>query len=114
MSWTAVLLWAGIIFYLSSLSNFGLHPETDLVSLLAHTVEYALLTILLMRALTGEKLTARRAGWIAALLALAYAGSDEYHQSFVANRTPSALDFLIDAAAIGTVVIAAIAREQAD
>jgi len=113
MNWAAVLLWAGIIFYASSLSDLGLSTKTNLVPILGHALEYAVLTFLLIRALGSKKPTIRRTVWIAALLALAYAGSDEYHQSFVANRHPSALDILVDAAAIGAVAILTVTREQA-
>ena len=113
MNWTAVLSWAGIIFYASSLSDLGLSTKTDLVPILAHALEYAVLTVLLIRALGSKKSTVRRTAWIAALLALAYAGSDEYHQSFVANRHPSAFDILVDAAAIGAVAIVTVTRERA-
>lgn len=113
MNWAAVLSWAGIIFYASSLSDLGLSTKTNLVPILGHALEYAVLTVLLIRALGSKKSTVRRTVWIAALLALAYAGSDEYHQSFVANRHPSALDLLVDAAAIGAVAIVTVKREQA-
>ena len=113
MNWAAVLSWAGIIFYASSLSDLGLSTETNLAPILGHALEYAVLTFLLIRALGSKNSAARRTVWIAALLALAYAGSDEYHQSFVANRHPSALDLLVDAAAIGAVAILTVTREQA-
>lgn len=113
MDWGAVLLWAGLIFYLSSLSDLGVNPRTKLVPMVAHAVEYAVLTILLIRALGGEKLGPRPGVWIAGLLALGYAVSDEYHQAFVANRTSSILDLLIDALAIGAVVMAVVTRKNA-
>jgi len=113
MNWMAALSWAGIIFYASSLSDLGLSTKTDLVPILAHALEYAVLTVLLIRALGSKKSAVRRTAWIAALLALAYAGSDEYHQSFVANRHPSAFDILVDAAAIGAVAIVTVTRERA-
>jgi len=80
--------------------------------MLAHVFEFGVLTILLIRALTGERHTARRAVWIAVLLALAYAVSDEYHQTFVAQREPSLLDLLIDALAISAVATVALTREH--
>ena len=80
---------------------------------IAHALEYVVLTVLIIRALRGARHTTRRTVWIAALLALVYAGLDEYHQSFVANRHPSVLDLLVDATAIGAVAIVAVTREQA-
>ena len=112
VNWAAVLLWAGIIFNLSSVSDFGMKTTPKSLSVLAHAFEFGVLTILLIRALRGERYAVPRAVWMAALLALIYAGSDEYHQSFVANRHPSVFDLLIDAAAIGAVAIVALTREQ--
>ncbi|MEO5721371.1 MAG: VanZ family protein, partial [Chthoniobacterales bacterium] len=64
----------------------------------AHLTEYAILGILLARAFfRGEgKATARYAVLIW-LTALVWAGLDEFHQSFVASRTGSPIDVMIDA-----------------
>ena len=64
----------------------------------AHLAEYAILGTLLFRAIRGE-----RTGWswqwalAAIVIAALYAMTDEWHQSFVPSRTPSAWDVLIDA-----------------
>ena len=110
VGWAAVILWAGIIFYLSSLSHPAIRPKTELMAKLAHVVEFAVLTLLLIHALASHHLLARRAVWIAALLALAYAATDEFHQSFVPHRNPSPLDVLIDTIGIGAVTIVAAIR----
>jgi VanZ family protein len=102
-NWAAVLLWAGLIFYLSSMPKLGLRTDTLLVPKLAHVIEYAFLTFLLVRALEGHRSTRRRAAWIGAAIALVYAVTDEFHQGYVPNRHSSALDVLIDGIGIGTV-----------
>jgi VanZ family protein len=66
-----------------------------------HVCEYAVLAMLLCRALRRTSPHDRVAwswGTAAAALALAalYAGSDEYHQSFVATRYASAWDVVLD------------------
>ena|SRR3712207_4382209 len=78
-----------------------------LVRKLAHVTEYALLASLLLRALRpapGEAMLPR------AVTALAVAGAcaalDEFHQSFVASRTGSPRDVMIDVA--GAVIGVAI------
>ena len=51
--------------------------------------------------------------WLAAMLAVAYAASDEFHQSFVPNRHPSPLDILIDSIGIASATLfAASAYER--
>ena len=98
--WAPVLLWAGVIFALSSVPDLGTGLGTwDLVlRKLAHAAEYALLGALLFRALDRE---------VPALaLGVAYAASDELHQHFVRGRTGAPLDVLIDAVGVAIGVMA--------
>ena len=83
----------------------------------AHLSEYAILAALLFRALlatTGHRPPAPRwrAALLAWLLAATFAASDEFHQTFVESRGPSASDVLIDAtgAAAGLALVVAAAR----
>lgn len=66
----------------------------------AHFVEYAILAYLAARAFRTSPRPALAKRWFLASLALvvAYALLDEYHQSFVASRTGSIYDSLIDIA----------------
>lgn len=66
---------------------------------LAHLTEYAILGALLWRALRESfaTLTNRAVVGGAFLIAAIFAVSDEFHQSFVASRTASPPDVLIDA-----------------
>lgn len=64
--------------------------------------EYFLLTVLIWRALSGFDAQCRlqwrtRHAVLAWLLAVVYAASDEFHQSFVSSRQASLRDVLIDA-----------------
>ena len=75
----------------------------------AHMIEYAILAWLWWRALrrrASKEWSWKVAGW-AWCLSVVYAITDEAHQLFVANRTGSPLDVLIDAAgatlALGTI-----------
>lgn len=83
-------------------SGNALSPETlDRVNLLvrkaAHISEYAVLTLLAVRAMQfGKTMPRLRAVFGGPLVALLYAASDEFHQSFVPGRTPAVHDVLID------------------
>ena len=90
-AWIPVILWAGLIFGLSSIPSLGTGLGTwDLVlRKLAHTAEYAVLGFLLLRAL-GSELPAFAAGF-------AYAATDELHQHFVPGRHGALYDVAIDA-----------------
>jgi VanZ family protein len=89
-AWLPVVLWAGLIFGLSSIPSLGTGLGTwDLVlRKLAHATEYAVLGLLLLRALG-------RAG-AAVALGVLYAATDELHQHFVAGRHASPYDVAID------------------
>ena len=71
------------------------------------SVKWSVLTLLLIRALAAHQLPRARVLWMAAMLAVAYAASDEYHQSFVPSRHPSPLDILIDSIGISTATLLA-------
>ena len=88
-SWAPVLLWAGVIFALSSVPELGTGLGTwDLVlRKLAHASEYAILAMLLTRALADLP---------AFLGAFAFAITDELHQALVPGRSARPLDVAID------------------
>jgi len=72
--------------------------SAEMISLLvrkaAHMAEYAVLFCLYRRALFLSG--ARHSGVTALLMCACYAATDEWHQSFVANRGPSVIDVGID------------------
>jgi VanZ family protein len=102
--WLPVGIWAGLIFYLSSIPT--LHSGFSLLDFVlrkcAHVTEFAIFTTLLMRALRGTKHAWpwRRSAIVAGVFALLYAMSDEFHQSFVPGRGPSPIDVMIDGVGI--------------
>jgi VanZ family protein len=61
-----------------------------------HLTEYAILAALLFRAFRQRGPRAGRALAISFVLAAVYAALDEFHQSYVASRTGSPWDVLID------------------
>ncbi|HZD41562.1 MAG TPA: VanZ family protein [Terriglobales bacterium] len=120
--WWPAVVWAGIIFFFSteyfSAPNTGrllmpflswLFPaitprQTAFVHLMVrkagHVIEYFIFAVLLMRPFQGEQKQlpdTRTLVWILSTILL-YAASDEFHQLFVAGRTPSPRDVLIDCA----------------
>jgi len=121
--WLPLLIWLGVIFVDSTdlmsvehTSRFivpillwlkpGMAPET-IQSILfavrkcAHMAEYAILALLLWRALrSGSALRAKISMLFGAVLlgCAVVAASDEFHQSFVKSRTSSVRDVLLDIA----------------
>jgi VanZ like family len=92
--WLPVLAWAGLIFGLSAVPSLssGLGFWDLVLRKGAHVTEYAILGALLVRAL-GRGLPAFVVG-------VAYAITDEVHQTFVAGRHGSPVDVLVDAVGI--------------
>jgi VanZ family protein len=98
------------IFYLSAQEAVG--PELPgWVRIVAHFCEYALLAALWVWALAPA--LGRRAFAVAAAISLAYALSDEYHQSFVEGRDADPLDVAVDAAGIAFAITVLQARRAA-
>lgn len=97
--WLLVIIWAGFIFYLSHQPELksGLPHQWDFIlRKLAHITEYAILTFLLLRAISRYKVPQRKILILAFVFALFYAFSDEYHQSFIFGRQAASIDVLID------------------
>ncbi|MBN1418966.1 MAG: VanZ family protein [Planctomycetes bacterium] len=99
--WGAAILHAALLFYLSSLPAYP-EPIQDLfvegLDKLAHLMAYAVLGGLLWWALRASGAKVSRAAAAAILISLAYAVTDEVHQSFVPNREMSAADGVADVA----------------
>jgi VanZ family protein len=92
------LVLMGVIFLLSAQAdlNSGLGGWDTVLRKLAHMAEFGGLWWLWQRAL-GRPVAA-------AAIALAYAASDEWHQSFVAGRVASPLDWAIDATGVAIAI----------
>ena len=84
-----------VIFYLSAQPAAGHHPWWELIARkLGHITGYALLTALWAWALQG---VVRRPVLWAVGISLAYACTDEFHQTFVRGRNGTPVDVGIDA-----------------
>jgi VanZ family protein len=120
-AWWPALLWAGVIFFMSTDTFSSEHtawvlepvfrwlfpsltPEQfDLVHHYirksAHFTEYFVFCLLLYRGVSGASKAWRWSWGLAALfIAASYSVLDEIHQAFVASRTASAYDSLLDSA----------------
>jgi len=92
--WIPALLMMGIIFWFSAHASADL-PNFDwadaIVKKSGHVIGYALLAFSYWYALGMDK----KKRWLAWLLAILYALTDEYHQSYVSGRHPSIWDVII-------------------
>lgn len=73
----------------------------------AHMTEYAIFSIFVMIALIVDGINGVRIPVISAVIAIAFAATDEFHQTFVPGRYGCVLDVLIDAAGsiIGLIIV---------
>lgn len=97
--WSPVFLWAGLIFYLSSIPslNTGWGVWDFILRKIAHISEYFILTLFLFRAFKGTfKLSYKLLIVWSSVLSFLYVLSDEYHQTFVPTRSGNLEDVLID------------------
>ena len=92
--WLPVIIWAGIIFWLSSVPNLKTNLQYDFIlRKIAHCVEYFILTFFLHRAFKGSfNMGIFQLFVYPAALSFFYAVSDEFHQSFVPGRSASVRD----------------------
>ena len=120
MLYAPLVIWIGVIFFLSSGQGsmtrtsliirpileffFPSAPEETLlfyhgiIRKIAHFTEYAILGILACRAFAATDSVRKYFVLIAMGVVLLVAGSDEFNQSFNPERTGSPIDVLIDAA----------------
>jgi VanZ family protein len=93
----------GVIFFLSAQPdlNSGLGTWDLVLRKLAHMAEFGLLWLLWWRALGYRGKT------LPALITIAYAVTDELHQTTVDGRHGSPLDVLIDSAGVALAVLVA-------
>lgn len=120
--WILVILWMGLIFYLShqpatysnSLSlgitekilvsakklvtNLDIELDTfnHLIRKSAHFISYLILGILVLNAISKNKKLNLKWTMISISICMLYAISDELHQAFVPGRGPSVFDVVID------------------
>jgi VanZ family protein len=88
-----ILLWA-----FPHLSEATLKTLQLVTRKAGHFTEYAILASLLARAFrtSSHELLRKRWLWLSLLLVVAYSLTDEFHQTFVASRTGSIYDSMID------------------
>ena len=95
--WLPAIILMLVIFAFSATPSSGLpnfNAADFIIKKSAHMLGYALLALAYLRAFDND-ISKWKLAWVLAVL---YATSDEFHQSFVAGRYASWVDVLIDSA----------------
>jgi VanZ family protein len=107
--WLPVLLWAGVIFFFASLPGAVLPEILFFQDILFHILEYALLALLLTRALKNSRIKFF-SSWqrviLVILSCLIYAILDELYQGCIPGRVSAISDVISDG--LGIVIGSAI------
>jgi VanZ family protein len=96
--WLPVIVYLGIIFFLSSLPDLLAPEKVTHLDKITHFLEYGILSFLLARALTAQAPESWQKNFrlLAVIIAIIYGASDEIHQLFVPGRQCSFFDFVFD------------------
>jgi VanZ family protein len=112
--WMAVAFWVGMIFAFSATPSLAspFEPVADFsLRKLAHLMVFAVLTVLLYRAFRLHMARPTHAWLLAMFVAVLYACSDEWHQTFVPGREGTVRDLVIDSVGVvGVWVLASRTR----
>lgn len=134
LSWIAVIVMAGIIFWMSAKDGVTLDENSGIISLvkawlasaaqglfghpvdvspIGHFTEYLIFGSLLANALRWH-MPLNRAAVFAIVIASTYGVTDEIHQIFVPMRSCDPMDWAVDTAAgaVGALIAYAILRSQ--
>ena len=100
MIYVATIIWAGLIFYGSSIPGSTLPSAPDATSFLVHFFEYTILGLLLSKAVIQKTKVQspkfKNKALIILIIGALYAVSDEVHQLFVIGRHFELMDLLVD------------------
>lgn len=134
LSWLAVVIMAGVIFWMSANTGTNINQGLGIISALkaflssiafsltghevdvspiGHFVEYFIFGILLLNALRLH-MPLSRAVFFAIIIGSTYGVTDEIHQYFVPDRSCDPMDWLVDtiAVALGALLCRLAARKQ--
>lgn len=97
--WLPFVLWALVIFSFSATSTPAVSTvewKNFIIKKTIHIGEYGVFTLLLYRAFTKTGVSKKKSLIVSILVAIFYAITDEFHQSFTPGRDPRIRDVFFD------------------
>jgi VanZ family protein len=95
-----VIIFASIIFYLSSIPGSSFPKGLGISTKIYHISIFFLLSLFLIISIVRGKQNNKYLLFVAILIAIVYAATDEIHQIFVLGRVPAFTDVMIDSIGI--------------
>jgi len=109
LAWIPALVWMAVIFGFShqpALKTSSIDWQDFIIRKTAHVTEYFILTLLFLLPLHQSLgLSRKKALVVAVVLALIYAITDEYHQTFITGREGRFRDVGIDSLGVLSAVL---------
>jgi VanZ family protein len=102
------IIWGMLIFSVSSTSVPSVSKSANVdfaFHKIAHLIEYAILGVLIYRALIQENISKKEAVIYAIIITAFYGFTDEFHQSFTPHRTTRLRDVIIDTIGASTGIL---------
>jgi VanZ family protein len=104
LDWLLLLAYCGLIFWLSAQESLPVPNVVDYQDKFMHFGAYSIMGVFSVRAFRHSRLAYPHWALLGWLFCCLYGLSDEWHQSFVPGRSPSALDWLADSLGAGLAV----------
>lgn len=98
-NWALVVIWMMLIFYFSSQPDLksSLPNLWDLIfRKIAHILEFTVLTYFLIKAFSNYSISKKNILIFSFIIAVGFAISDEFHQTFVSGRCGAIKDVFVD------------------
>ena len=106
--WLPPLVWMGLIYFFSAQPDLPRAPGPWLDTVIkksGHALSYGVLTYLYRRALRPHIRDSHTLRTVCVVLGVAYALSDEVHQTFVPGRNGTLLDVGVDSIGVGCAML---------
>ena len=105
--WTPPIIFAGLIYFLSSRSSLQIGPEIPHIDKLYHATIYFIFACLLWRAFyyASPHFFQQRSIWFALCITILFGMSDEWHQLYVSCRCADVFDLLFDSLGASVAII---------
>ncbi len=102
--WILLILWMGIICYVSGIPHFSTGTQGFLIRKIGHSLVFGVFTFLLWKSVLDLQLTLQKKIALVGVIVLCFAITDEGHQYFVDGRRGNIMGVLFDCIGGGVIL----------